>query len=382
MRRRLFLAGAGGLITLGAVGGAAKLASLPDAPPVIDPPVVPVQEQAAILAGLRPTKRARPVIAVVGINDATETTDYLMPYGVLKRSGAADVFALAPEDAPASLYPALKVRPDMTLARFDALYPDGADHVIVPAMSRDDDPAVLAWLGAQAARGAVVIGVCAGARVVAEAGLLDGRRGTTHWYYLKGLRTRHPRMTYVPDRRLVLDRGVATTTGITASLPMALTLIEAIAGRARAEATARDLGLADWDARHTSAMFRFNRPFALTVLGNRLSPWRRERLGLRLTPGMDEVTLALTADAWSRTYRSRAVSWTPDGAEVVTRSGLRLLPDEAATDWPADRRLKDLGAQPPARALDLTLQAIADRYGPRTADVVAMQLEYPRRFAS
>ena len=54
---------------------------------------------------------------------------------------------------------------------------------------------------------------------------------------------RHPPLRYVPDRRLVVDKGVATTTGITASMPMVLTLIEAIAGRDKAKAVAGDLGL-------------------------------------------------------------------------------------------------------------------------------------------
>jgi putative intracellular protease/amidase len=84
-----------------------------------------------------------------------------------------------------------------------------------------------------------VIGVCAGDKVVAAAGLLDGKRATTHWYYRRELLDRHPSIRYVADRRFVADRGVATTTGITASMPMSLTLIEAIAGRPRAEAVAR-----------------------------------------------------------------------------------------------------------------------------------------------
>ena len=97
-----------------------------------------------------------------------------------------------------------------------------------------------------------MIGVCVGAKIVAEAGLLDNKRGTTHWYSLKELREKHPSMQYVPNRRIVVDQGVVTTTGITASMPMSLTLIEAIAGREKAESVARDLGLDHWDARHAS----------------------------------------------------------------------------------------------------------------------------------
>jgi putative intracellular protease/amidase len=123
-------------------------------------------------------------VAIVGINDATETTDYLLPYGILRRADVADVVALATQAGPVTLFPALKVEPQGTVAEFDARHPDGADYVVVPAMSRDDDPAALAWIKTQAAKGAVIIGVCAGAKVVAAAGLLDGKRGTTHWYYL------------------------------------------------------------------------------------------------------------------------------------------------------------------------------------------------------
>ena len=57
--------------------------------------------------------------------------------------------------------------------------------MIVPAMSRDDDPVVMAWLRSQAAKGALIVGVCAGAKVVAESSLLDGKWATTHWLYLR-----------------------------------------------------------------------------------------------------------------------------------------------------------------------------------------------------
>lgn len=381
MKRRIVVWGGLGVLALAAVVGGALILSLPPAPAAAEAPPVPRAEEAAAIAALKPPKRARPVVAIIGVNDATETTDYLMPYGVLKRADVAEVMLVATGPGPVTLYPALTVEPHATTAQFDAQYPDGADYVIVPAMRRDDDPAALAWIRKQAADGAVIIGVCAGATVVAETGLLDGKRATTHWYFLKRLRKDHPEIRYVADRRIVVDGDVATTTGITASMPMALTLIEAIAGRDRAETVAREIGLAHWDARHASAAFRFNRPFALTVIGNTLAFWNRETLGLELTPGMDEVSLALVADAWSRTYRSRAVSFAAAGP-VTTRNGVRVLPDRAEADWPAARRLPAIGGRPPAQALDGALQGVERRYGRRTADVVAMQLEYPGRGAA
>jgi putative intracellular protease/amidase len=374
--RKILWRGVGAVGLFGTIGGAWIL-SLPPAATETAPPPIGKQEADALLAALKPPKRQRPVIAIIGINDATEVTDYLMPYGVLRRSNVAEVVLLATKPGRVKLYPALEVEPQATIAEFDARHPDGADYVLVPAMSRDNDAVALEWLKNQSAWGATIIGVCAGAKVVAEAGLLDGKQATTHWYYLKELRGKHPTVRYVTDRRLVADRGVATTTGITASMPMALTMIEAIAGREKAEAVGREVGVPQWDAGHDSDAFTFTRPFALTAIRNTAAFWNRERLGMELTPGVDEVSLALVTDAWSRTSRSRALTFSRT-SETLTRNGVRVIPDHIAASWPAEHLLPTVGTQQPARALDGALRGIAVRYGSRTADFVAMQLEYPR----
>jgi putative intracellular protease/amidase len=370
--------GAALLVTIGGACGGAWILTLPPAPALGTVSPITKEEADATVAALKPPTRQRPLIAIVGINDSTETTDYLVPYGILRRADIADVVALATKPGPVTLFPTLSVEPQATVADFDAQHPDGADYVIVPAMSRDDDPAVLQWIKSQAAKGAIIVAVCAGAKVVGNTGLLDGKRATTHWYYLKELRDKHPAIHYVADRRLVVDRGVATTTGITASIPMSLTLIEAIAGRDKAEAVGRDLGLTQWDTRHVSEAFQFTRPFALTAIRNALAFWNREQLGIKLTPGVDEVSLALVADAWSRTYRSRAVTFADTVDAQQTRNGLRVLPHQAAASWPAERLLPTIGDLQPAKVLDQALYGVEARYGMQTADFVAMQLEYLR----
>ena len=123
MNRR-FIAWSGvGVVALGAVGGGAWILSLPPAPSVTDAPPISKEEADATLMALKPPKRQRPLIAIIGINDATETTDYLMPFGVLRRSDVADVVLLATEPGPVKLYPALEVEPHATIATFDAQHP-------------------------------------------------------------------------------------------------------------------------------------------------------------------------------------------------------------------------------------------------------------------
>jgi hypothetical protein len=187
---------------------------------------------------------------------------------------------------------------------------------------------------------------------------------------------RHPAVRYVADRRIVVDEGVATTTGISASMPVALTLVEAIAGREKAEAVGRDIAVKGWDAGHDSGAFQFTRPFAMTAIRNSLAFWDRETFGIELSTGVDEVSLALVADAWSRTYRSRAVTFAPTIAPRESRNGVQIVPDRVASSWPAATRSSPVN-RPPAKALDEALEAIGARYGARTTDFVAMQLEYP-----
>jgi len=319
--------------------------------------------------------RARPVVAVIAENLGTEVSDYLVPYGVLAESGAAEVVAVATEPGPIRLMPALRVDPQETIASFDARFPEGADYVVVPAVHRQDDPALLGWVAAQAGKGASVVGVCDGAWVVAGVGLLRGRRATGHWYSFEALERRYPETRWTRDSRYVVDGPIVTTTGVTASIPVSLALVEAIAGGERAEAVARDLGATDWSAAHRSDDFRLGARAVATAAGNLLAFWSHEEVGIPIDPGVDEVALALVADAYSRTYRSQALAVSTADGRVRSRHGLSLIPDRVGGAPGA--MLPPLGARGAVPALDGALTGIAERYGPASAAFVALQIEYP-----
>ncbi|WP_326822687.1 GlxA family transcriptional regulator [Streptosporangium sp. NBC_01756] len=83
------------------------------------------------------------------------------------------------------------------------------------------------------------VSVCTGAFVLAEAGLLDGRRATTHWAYCAALAETYPAVTVEPDAIFVRDAGVGTSAGVTAGLDLALALIEEDHGADLARRVAR-----------------------------------------------------------------------------------------------------------------------------------------------
>lgn len=328
--------------------------------------------------------RSRPVVAVIGENTFTELTDYVVPYGVLKTSGVADVFALSTQPGPIQMFPALRIQPQATIDEFDARFPEGADYVIVPAVHHTEDPTLRAWIIEQSDKGATIVGVCDGVWVVAHAGLLKGRRAVGHWYSFDDLEKKYRETTWVRNRRYIADTGVVTTTGVTASIPVALALIEAIGGKERAGTAAQALGVSDWSATHRSEDFKLRARHVLAAAANWLSFWAHDELEISIVDGADEVRLALIADAYSRTYRSKAFSTAPLAAPVSTRGGLLILPDRVVANPGASvHRSSWLDEPRPVASLNVALQEIAERYGLATSELVALQLEYSQssRFA-
>jgi putative intracellular protease/amidase len=334
---------------------------------------ITAEEHARTIRAMKPPKRERPVIAVVAENDGTETTDFIVPYAVLAASGAADVFAVAPEKRPIKLVPALTIAPQLTIAEFKARYPEGADYMIVPKIEKTADPTIVAWIQEEANGGAITVGVCSGVKTVAAAGLLENRAATGHWFDLEGLRKEHPTMQHVRDRRYVVDRGVVTTTGVSASMPVSLALVEAIAGRERATVLARELGVERWDEQHDSAAFFLDDASKRTAQQNQASK-EKELYALPVAPGVDDISLSFTADSWSRTFRSKAIAVANEGT-IKTRYGLELIPEAQGTAAGA-QLLPAPETSQTGKALPNTLRAIEERYGEDTARFVALQLEY------
>jgi transcriptional regulator GlxA family with amidase domain len=102
---------------------------------------------------------------------------------------------------------------------------------------------LVSWLRRFHARIPTVVSICTGAFVLAAAGVLDGRRATTHWMFLDELRARFPAVRVVDEGIFVQDRGVWTSAGITAGIDLALALCEKDHGHRVAMAVAKRLVL-------------------------------------------------------------------------------------------------------------------------------------------
>lgn len=109
------------------------------------------------------------------------------------------------------------------------------------ARAAAEDPALLRALEAAASSGARVASVCTGAFVLAAAGVLAGRRATTHWAACSALARLHPDVEVVVDAMYVRDGTIWTSGGVTAGVDLALAMLEQDFGVDAALATARRL---------------------------------------------------------------------------------------------------------------------------------------------
>jgi transcriptional regulator GlxA family with amidase domain len=107
--------------------------------------------------------------------------------------------------------------------------------------ARNDE--LVAWIRSAAGRSRRVASVCSGAFLLARAGLLDGKRATTHWSCCRLLARAHPTISVEPDLIFVRDGNVWTSAGVTAGIDLVLALVDDDAGSAVARDVARQLVL-------------------------------------------------------------------------------------------------------------------------------------------
>ncbi|WP_049561791.1 GlxA family transcriptional regulator [Nonomuraea sp. SBT364] len=143
------------------------------------------------------------------------------------------------DGAPVTMEPAALVRPTHTL---DGL--DDADLIVIPGAGIPREPLdgrLVEALHAAAGRGAEIAALCSGAFVLAAAGLLDGRRATTHWLLTAQLAEAHPGITVDPGALFVADGGIWTSAGATAGIDLCLHLVRLAHGVNVANVIARHL---------------------------------------------------------------------------------------------------------------------------------------------
>jgi len=183
------------------------------------------------------------------IFEDVEVLDFCGPFEVFAsaRAAAADgghrlfqVLTIAEGGGVVRCRGGLLVQPHHTIADHPPL-----DLLVVPGgqgtRREQTNRPLLDWIVAQDGATELTTAVCTGAFLLAGAGLLDGRRATTHWASIDRLHQLHPAVDVRADERVVDTGRVVTAAGISAGIDMALHVVARLHGAAVATATARDM---------------------------------------------------------------------------------------------------------------------------------------------
>lgn len=187
---------------------------------------------------------ARVLIAAFPGVQMLDVTGPMEVFSIATRLGHAsyEQSVVARNEAPLPASSGLRLVPDSGLKNVKEV-----DTLVIPGGEGTrqalQDEALIRWIQRTAQRSRRVTSVCTGAFLLAQAGLLDGRRATTHWSACHAMKRRFPKITVEEDPIFVRDGNVWTSAGVTAGMDLALALVEEDAGREAALAVARQLVL-------------------------------------------------------------------------------------------------------------------------------------------
>jgi len=196
------------------------------------------------------------------------------------RTGTYELAVLAPVAGGVASSAGVKMAADaLDAGPIDTIVIAGGDGTrSLPDLAR-----IVAWLKEAAPRARRVTSVCSGAYLLAEAGLLDGKRATTHWGRSDDFARRYPKVRLEPDRIFVREGDTWTSAGITAGIDLSLAMVAEDFGDEIAQRTAKQLVLYH---RRSGGQSQFSSLLELKAPNGRFGPllaWAREHLDAPLT---------------------------------------------------------------------------------------------------
>ncbi len=325
-----------------------------------------------------PSSDGKIVVALVLGHSGSDAADVLAPFQVLASSPDFTVYTIADTTDPAPLDGGIWVRPDYAFADVASGKAPAPDLVVVPAVNlpaEADEQAARDFIADSYAHGAHILGVCAGSRLLAASGILDGLTATSHWSRLNALEQSNPEVTWVRGERYVQDGRVTTTGGVTSSIWGSLRVMADLDSDAEANRVGAQISYPGWslDASPSMPAKSFTTADA-AVLINTALPWARPTFDIELSDGIGEIDAAALFEVYtySQAALTRAVSET---GTVRTQHGLTLLTEVAETEEAL--QAGSLSSASGFGGLDAAFEQLARTVSPSVVDSVGKMLEYP-----
>ncbi len=279
-----------------------------------------------------PTKK---IAVVMASYSGDEITDALPTFEILARSGAFNVYMVAPERKVLPFVASnmnadtgLDFVPHFSFADYTKKIGKKPDLIAIPYLSGytpTRDVAVVNWIRANTGPHTIIDGICFGTMTLADTGLLNGHQATTNTVIFNQLQTHFPNVRWMRNVRYVDDGNIITSTNLASGMDATLHVVSRLVGRSVAEDVARQIGYT-----HTTYLDnpRFQYP-ALPIgplLENAAFSWHQDRLGVLLYDGVSELDLAGLLDPYTSSLTAKAYVFAPKRAPITSRDGLILIP--------------------------------------------------------
>jgi transcriptional regulator GlxA family with amidase domain len=204
-------------------------------------------------------------------------------------------------------------------ATFDTVVIAAAAHVEMPT------PGLVAFIQRSLLTARRVAATCTATFTLAEAGVLDGRRATTHWRFARDLRARYPKLKVEDDRIFIVDGPIWTSAGVTAGIDLALAMVEKDLGEATARAVARKMVVYH---RRSGGQSQFSTLLELEPKSDRIQSVLSYAVGnLKSSLSVEELAevAALSPRQFSRAFRTETGQSPAKAVEHLRVEAARVL---------------------------------------------------------
>jgi transcriptional regulator GlxA family with amidase domain len=208
-------------------------------------------------------------------------------------------------------------------ANFDTLIVGGG--VVIESST----PGLIDFLRQAFGRCRRIAATCTGAFILAEAGLLDGRRATTHWNHARNLQARFPKVKVDEDRIFIIDGPVWTSAGMTAGIDLALAMVEQDLGADVARVVARKLVVYH---RRAGGQSQFSALLELEPKSDRIQgalAYAERNLDRPLTVGQLAEVAHLSPRQFSRAFRAETGQSPAKAVENLRLEAARLMMEQS-----------------------------------------------------
>lgn len=280
---------------------------------------------------------AKPTVAVVLGSAITEGSDFTIPYEMFSRTGAYNVYAVAPDTEVKSLSGGLDVVPHYSFKEMDELLGKSPDIIAIPFMQEYQEMTfepVKQWLLKH--QETTLISICAGADVLASTGLLDGKSAASHWQTIDYLSKKYPEVDWKRNQRYVIpDQNIVSSAGISSGIDAVLYVISQKLGEPAAAKIAKEMNYPTYRFVQNPNMepFFIDWRYSTYVLNNAYQ-WNKEKAGVLLYDGVEEMALASVYDIYGDTGTTKVYSITSSGEPIATKHGLNLIPRHSIATAP------------------------------------------------